>query len=178
MIACIDIRDTVLGALGDPIAGLNARLAPLCGTYAIAPMSFDFTGPDSQDVTQCYYGGEADLVKSPLTQYPALAVYTSVATNARTEKGRQFSGVVTLHLDFYLMFRFRFDDFSGIEGNDTETTKDVLVEAVLRSLPATLPWPTGVAFNGIDIIEPSPVQPLSDGWQQRVPIQINFGVNV
>jgi hypothetical protein len=174
------IRRATVEMLKDPVRGFNVRMAEAAAVApyaALKQFSLDFE-PGSTNFIQAYYANDVDAGSGPLSDFPALVLYTSQAQNERREKGYGFSGTVLLHLDFYLEYRIRFGEFDGIEDFDTESIADAVEDAVLAIFHAsTAYWPPGVVYDGSYSSARDPIQLNGDGWIQRVPITLALGVS-
>lgn len=165
------IRDAAVGALSDVVTGFNARLAALATDYGITPFVIDF-GPTSRNFLQSYLSPD-QVDFSNVATYPAMVVYTASSENTNIEKFRLFSGQVELYIDVYLRYR------QSLESRDTESIADAVEDALTQILNDPLmPWPATVAYNGGFRSPREPLALLGDGYEQRIPVQLLFEVNI
>ena len=136
-------------------------------TYGILAFQIDWTA-DSRNFAQCFV--EPDHIEdSQLLDFPGVTIYTTEAEDTGEPRGLPFFGNVILAIDFYVRLR------EGAEKN-TEDLIDAVEDAVLSVLnDPNVIWPPGVLFSRITKAARMPIQPLSDGFQQLIRIESQFG---
>lgn len=159
------IRDAAVALLA---ASFNTKLQALAIDYGIVPFEIDWTSDDSRSFAQCFI--EPDQVEaSQILDFPGVTIYTTEAEDTGEPRGVPFYGAVILAIDFYVRLRL------GVERN-TEDLMDAVEDAVMSILndPAVT-WPPGVLFGRKTKAARNSVQPLSDGFQQLIRIESQFG---
>ncbi len=178
------VRDSFVSVLAAEDTGFNALLLSLQG-YDITPFAIDWT-VGSANFVQSYIDPDA-VRMSAIKTYPAVALYTSAAVNDHLVKGRNFSGQVTAHLDFYLIYRaLKSDDaYQDSEitqtqaAHDTESIADAVEDAIttlLEQSKGTL-LQMGPRLNSYRIDRDAVVN-YGDGPGQRVALTLTFNLEV
>lgn len=168
------IRDAAVSRLSDATTGFNAAIAALASAYEITAFTINWAAGSGSFVQMFLNPDQLDT--SQILEYPALALYTSTARESTGDgnriTGAHFSGIIHLHLDFYIKF------IDEIEVDDTESIADAIEDAVLSVLHTpTAAWPANVTYNGdFEAPRESMVQ-LGDGYEMRVPFILTFEVH-
>jgi hypothetical protein len=171
-------RRGVLSALSDPTGGINAAYDALRVEHDLPQsVTFDFE-PGSENVISSYIAAANDIDISQIADYPALSIYTSEAKNANIEKGRSFSGLVTVHVDGWIRHQARRGSADGMPFDDTETVADVLEAAIAKCITDFVGWESGVVYNNEFQFTREPVVQIGDGWQQRIAGEFYIEVHV
>lgn len=169
------VRETAITILADGAEGFNAYMQSLTVGTGVTPFTIDFlSGPASRNFLRSYID-PADVNGSELLDFPAIAVYIGKQLETRKVKSQKFSGMVQLRIDAYVMYRALTDRQTGdnsigrTEARETELTADVVCEALTECLYKGRGVFQGAGVTPLGIqIEPAPVEPLADGYLQRI----------
>lgn len=165
------LRDAIRAIMADATTGFNATLASIAVSYGIAPFVIDWV-PPSRSLFQGFLFADQVLI-AELIDFPACVLYTSASANQNFEKFRRFSGLITAHLDFYI------DQGSGIEVSQTEDVPDAIEDVLIQIFNSpTVNLPSGIAWNGGIQSQRGPIRLVGDGYQQRIPFNLTFEVDV
>lgn len=154
--------------MSNATTGFNARLATIAAGYGVTAFTISWLAASKQFFQG--YLDPAQLERSQLATFPAVALYTSLAEDAvEGQHFRLFAGPITAHVDFYRVSK------AGIEVDDTESWADAVEDAVILALndPVTgIYGQAGIAYKGEFRSPRESIQLLGEGWSQRVPIEI------
>lgn len=178
------VRDSLVEVLAAEDTGFNAQLAALEG-YDVTPFSIEWT-VGSPNFLISYI--DPDAVKmSSIRTYPAAVLYTSTGVNDKLVKGRRFSGQVTAHLDFYLIYRALKEEDAlqdsqiteAQSAHDTESIADAVEDAITTVLEASrgslqTKGPRLMSYR----VDRDAVANYGDGPGQRVAVTLTFNLEV
>lgn len=172
-------RDAVIAALA---TSFNANLFAFAEAYggqygptsqfvAQTPFDIDFTGVAGNFAV----ANIEQFENSPITNFPALCVFTADARDQGDLKGFRWDGPVLVAARFCIRYR------AGAEpALTTEDTVDWIDDAFISTInDPTIQWPAGVIYKRNSKIDRAArLEPLADGWQLIVEFAIPFTVAV
>lgn len=177
------VRSAVHTALSHATTGFNAQLAAIASAYGVTAFTLDWSLPSKNVAFSFLEEGDGEETSS-LTEYPACLIYCGRAENQWRVKGKKFSGTVAVRVSFILRYRALTDAVTA--GNtithekamaDTESIADAVNDAALEAIYAGgAAFQSAGVFYSTYVAEPSPVEPLGDGYRQRVDITLGFEV--
>lgn len=176
------VRLALVSVLSDGDYGFNAKLAAALSEYEIteqAGLQLQW-GADSQTVFNGQLAGDDEDI-AQLKGQLTLRIWTSRSQWTGDTKGGKWSGRVTAHLDFLAHFSHRESDDDSIETMDTESVPDAIEDAVIEVLAReSIAWGNDfrVGYVGQPSCDRPPANLLDDGWEQFIPITIEFRVDV
>lgn len=177
------VMDAIKGAMSDSSKGWNKIFPAIAAIYAapVEDIVLDFTA-NSRNVFFGQLAGFDDLDLTQVDQYQACAIYTTMASNARMERPRNFSGPVLGHVDWCLSYRDKRGTATGIEANDTESPLNAIDEAMcqifLADLGVNIALPSGVRYFRDLSSQRTPLILNDDGFSQIVQYEIPFEVHI
>lgn len=160
------VRDAVRSVLSDATNGFNANLAAIAATYGVTAFTVNWTAtslnffqsnidPNSLD--------EANVVE----HQPTVLLYTVAGSSLTRTKPAQFSGDVTVNVDFWIGYS------KGSLPHDTESMADAIEDAIVTALQhPSAAWPEVVCQTGNFRADRAPVFMAGEHWRQliRVPV--------
>lgn len=176
-------RTAIVNALSHSTLGWNSTYPTIAAGYGtpVASFTLDFSS-DSGNVFYGQLAGFEDIDLTQMDSYQCVAIYTTMAANARMEKPRTFSGPVIAHVDWALSYREKRGTATGAEANDTESVMDAVDEAMceifLARLGTTIALPSGVRYFADLTSERTPLVLNEDGFSQIVRYEIPFEVHI
>ena len=168
------VRDAATAILRDEATGFNARMAALSTEYGIEEFKIDFNAGSKSFFQGAIEPESEDLEYSQLHPKPiALVVSTAESTSLRKQNSPYFSGEVQLRLDAYIQIsKTKNRTTDQVEWDDTETTMDVIEEALLLALQESDNWQPNVIYNHQFASERGPLRLTGDGWSQRLSLML------
>lgn len=169
-------RRAVRDRLAHPTTGWNALIGPIAETHGAPPLSLDFSG-QSRNVEHALRNPE-DFDLTRMTGDLMLSIGVQRSEETRGESWAMFSGVADVVLQF--LYRkltgedYEFDSMVEITEYVADAVEDCALQ-VLNAVDAVYPGITPIrSFT----CERGPAEPLQDGIQKQVLIQIQFGVTL
>ena len=174
------VRAAVKAALSDEDTGFNAQFAAIATSFGVTAYEVDFAA-GSRDFLQSYVDPSTVEVSRFLRRELGIAIYTGEASDGTApdrSKSSQFDGLVVGHVDVFCRFR------EGIEESeeDTEAYADAVETAVLQAIHD--PAVNGLFFGGpvyynyeFSCVR-DPIISTEDGYEQRIPMQFVFSVEI
>lgn len=176
------VRDAMVAILSADETGFNQQLAATLSAYEVEEQTglSLVWGSDSRNVFQGQLSSDDESV-AQLRGQLTLRLWTSLAQWTGDTKGGKWSGRVTAHLDFLVHFSQREAQEDSLETMDTESVPDAVEDAVIEVFSrASINWGSDyrIAYAGEVSCDRPSANLLDAGWEQLIPITIDFRVDV
>ena len=156
------VRDSLKTVLSDATTGFNANLAAIESAYGITAFTVDW-GATSDNFFQSNVSPESLEEANVVEHQTTVFLYSVASSNLSRTKPSQFSGDVTVNLDFWIRH-------AGAEiPNDSESLADAIEDAAITAMQhPTAPWPDPVTQGGLIRFDRGPLLIGAENWRQLV----------